>query len=69
MKIIKHGDPQKMTKRFVCSSCGCIFEADSNEYRTHFVRNEMVAACDCPEPNCVGIGYSYETTKGEKIND
>ena len=35
MKIIKEGDLNKLKKikRFECKECGCIFEADKNEYK------------------------------------
>lgn len=37
MKIIKDGNLRRfnMTKRFECPWCGCVFEADKNEYKIH----------------------------------
>lgn len=37
MKIIKSGNLKKfnMTIRFECPQCGCLFEADKNEYKIH----------------------------------
>ena len=32
MKILRAGIIDKKVKRFICSSCGCEFEADSSEY-------------------------------------
>lgn len=35
MKIIKEGDPKKranVVRRFECKNCGCVFEANENEY-------------------------------------
>ncbi len=63
MKIIKHGHiPElvKVTRRFQCLQCNCIFEADKDEYcfagpagqiRWH---GELLAPangyyCECPE--------------------
>lgn len=38
MKIIKEGDMRKLkrTRQFECDKCGCIFEADDNEYVTDY---------------------------------
>ena len=42
MKIIKNGDMQKlkMTKHFSCKKCGCVFEADKDEYKSGSQYNE-----------------------------
>ena len=32
MKIIKEGIRPAITKRFICSNCGCIWEAEKDEY-------------------------------------
>ncbi len=39
MKILREGVIPITTKRFECSNCGCIFEADENEYE--MVSNQM----------------------------
>lgn len=49
MKIIKHGSPLLTTKRFKCDMCGCVFEADKDEYKVGFWRNETLYSCQCPE--------------------
>lgn len=56
MKIISHGNPQKIkeilhTKAFECPACGCAFEANFSEYgdlscNTSDYRQWV---CDCPE--------------------
>ena len=42
IKIIKDGSLKKLnkTKRFICSKCGCIFEADDSSYTYYNWRNE-----------------------------
>jgi len=50
MKIIKNGDMQKlkMTKHFSCKKCGCVFEADKDEYKSGSQYNETYYFCKCP---------------------
>ena len=50
IKIIKDGSLKKMnkTKRFTCSKCGCIFEADDSSYTTHNWRSELYITVICP---------------------
>ena len=50
MKIIKEGDVSKTLriKRFECKECGCIFEADKNEYETSSDYRETVYRIECP---------------------
>ncbi len=58
MKIIKQGLPKeeveriaKATKQFTCKRCGCIFEADKDEYSIRQCGyNETEYYCICP--NC-----------------
>lgn len=59
-KIIKHGKP-KPIRRFICYSCGCVFEADIYGYSREFDHNEDCYFSSCPE--CGAISYSVE--KGE----
>ena len=50
MKIIEHGKKPDTTKRFTCGHCGCIFEADDNEY-TVLVNEQLkihIFECHCP---------------------
>lgn len=61
MKIIKPGDLSriKKIKRFECPKCGCVFEADKEEYQHHASwRNIDVYACKCP--TCDGKCYLEE---------
>ena len=61
MKIIKHGNPKytKPDRRFECSHCGCIFEAEYDEYKyAGFHNNEEYYKCNCPECNSE-VYYSY----------
>ena len=50
IKIIKPGRPGGI-KRFTCSRCGCVFEADEDDYekRRDDFRMELyvLAACPC----------------------
>jgi RNase P subunit RPR2 len=50
MKIIKHGDLKRLdtVRRFTCSACGCVWDANKNEYRVEFGLNESVTVCECP---------------------
>lgn len=50
MKIIRQGDPDRLhkVKRFMCRECGCIFEADKEEYKTGNQYNESYVWCECP---------------------
>lgn len=64
MKIIKQGKSKekleailKATKRFECTTCGCIFEADKGEYTHTTQYNETHYYCKCP--NCK-IHNAYE---------
>lgn len=50
MKIIKEGIIKHEPKQFECPECGCVFEADENEYsRWNAPMNEtyFVAICPC----------------------
>ncbi len=67
MKIIKQGKTKEelkailnATKRFECKTCGCIFEADWDEYTHSSQYNETYYYCKCP--NCrVNNAYEVET--------
>ena len=49
MKIIQHGKPKVTIRRFQCTECNCIFEADKHEYITGIQYNETYYRCPCPE--------------------
>ena len=57
MKIIKQGisgdelnRKLKQTRRFECRTCGCVFEADKDEYE---IETEYIyTTCYCACPNC-----------------
>ncbi len=55
MKIITAGDlfkqPELKIRKFVCKRCGCVFEANSNEFKwADFfeARDGIEATCKCP---------------------
>ena len=61
MKIIKVGHIDKKTKRFTCKECGCVFEANKDEYRfadqMEALHDGIEAVCDCP--HCKSKVYRY----------
>ena len=64
MKILKQGLPkeevEKVTKQFTCKRCGCIFEADKDEYRIRQCDyNETEYYCICP--NCGDNAFELRT--------
>lgn len=50
MKIIQPGDLRRLDKtlRFTCTMCGCVWDANANEYRIECNRNESMTVCECP---------------------
>ena len=50
MKIIKEGNLDKLmrVKRFKCKECGCIFEAEKDEYKRGRQYNGTYYYCACP---------------------
>ena len=50
MRIIKEGNKDKLkeTKHFLCSHCGCEFEADKWEYSVAIRYNEIYQYRPCP---------------------
>lgn len=50
MKIIIPGDLKKLnkTKQFTCKNCGCLFEANKDEYYIGAQYNEEYYYCKCP---------------------
>ncbi len=66
MKIIKEGKTKeelekilKNTKRFECRTCGCIFEADDDEYEFEEDRIRTTYYCSCP--NCKQRAFEVKT--------
>lgn len=61
MKIIKFGVTDKKTKQFICNECGCVFEADKDEYRLadqmEAMHDGIEAVCVCP--HCKYKAYKY----------
>ena len=52
MKIIKDGVIPDETKRFVCSKCGCVFDASKGEYRENFYCGQILEGFSCKCPTC-----------------
>lgn len=54
MKIIQKGDLNrpKGIKRFKCSVCGCVFEADNTEYKTQYSQRENCGWYEIKCPTC-----------------
>lgn len=48
MKIIEQGKKIDLSIRFICDMCGCVFEADRNEYEYNQREDEFFSTC----PNC-----------------
>ena len=59
MKIIKDGlsyeeieKKRKGIRRFKCNFCGCVFEAEQNEYKCNqYYNSELSYTCLCPKCN------------------
>lgn len=47
-KIIIPGVRQDKTKRFECSNCGCVFDADENDYYENDSLITRMYAAYCP---------------------
>ena len=47
-RVIKSGKMKPTTITFKCSWCGCVFEADREDYTEHFDRNEHYYNSTCP---------------------
>lgn len=50
MRIIREGDLSRLStvRRFVCSDCGCVFEASGCEYLRTTLGGKMICECSCP---------------------
>lgn len=55
MKIIKHGDIEKMKAYkapllFECLNCGCVYETNSDECEKRWnVLSDLMYSCNCPD--------------------
>ena len=50
MKIVKHGVYDPKIRRFYCQHCGCMFDAEEDEYSREIdCRNETIYSCICPD--------------------
>lgn len=65
MKIIKEGKSKEelkailnKTKRFECKTCGCVFEADEEEYDEEDNFYTCIYYCKCP--NCGRNGFEVK---------
>ncbi len=54
MTVLKEGDRNRakmlvlQTRRFECDRCGCVFEANNNEYKSAAQYNDIYYFCKCP---------------------
>lgn len=56
MRIIRPGNRNsKNIKQFSCNNCGCIFEADEDEYATTIDEQILVHKYYCICPECAAI--------------
>lgn len=50
VKVVKHGKAPNTIRRFVCTHCGCVFDADENDYNeAGQEKMEPFYACRCPD--------------------
>lgn len=65
MKILYEGRQDKLNKvlQFECHNCGCIWEADKNEYICGYTENTM----DCPY--CKTRTYGYKKVNTSAVDD
>lgn len=62
MKIIKQGILPSKIRRFTCGNCGCIFEAEENEYeritnQMEYMETKASYKCTCPTCNMRAFNY------------
>ena len=55
IKIIKPGKKPDTTERFECSYCGCMFEADEDDYEFEF---DSLNGCYCYAADCPTCGLT-----------
>lgn len=61
MNILRNGDLDRLKriKRFICTDCGCIFEAEKTEYKNESNQRDGVQfSCKCP--TCGKTCYNYD---------
>lgn len=63
MKIIKDGKIPSTVKRFKCTRCGCVFEADKGEYKSEIYFEGKIFYCKCP---CCKEDTIHDITKFSK---
>ena len=68
-KIIEHGKKPNTIKRFICTHCGCVFEADSDEYKHTLDRNEDIWTSECPESKPYDSPSGYHQPYYEHLVD
>ena len=61
-KIIKPGKKPETTKRFTCSHCGCVFEADEDDYELEF---DSLNGCYCYVADCPTCGLTVRKPDDE----
>lgn len=62
MKVIKSGKRKhEEPRQFTCRMCGCVFEAESEEYDTTFAdeRGELVTIYSANCPECESLVHAY----------
>ena len=62
IKIIKPGKKPDTTKRFTCSHCGCVFEADVDDYEVVY---ESLDGCYCYAADCPTCGLTVRKPDDE----
>lgn len=60
MEIIVPGDILRLTKKFYCGACGCIFKADWHEYKTYDDKKD-ISYCECPTCDCLALEISIDS--------
>ena len=55
IKIIKPGKKPETTERFECPHCGCVFEADRDDYEEEF---NLRGGCYCYAVDCPTCGLT-----------
>lgn len=52
--ILKQGDLNRLkrTLRFGCQKCGCVFDADQDEYKSQYSQREMCGWYEIKCPCC-----------------
>lgn len=71
IKILRKGDPERLkrTIRFGCKICGCVFEADQDEYkRQYYSQREAFGGHEIKCP-CCGKWVTQDTSFMLKMMD